>query len=197
MFYTRDDEYTAENECIMVRIICYLLVVIAMMNGRHAILFIVPNAAASYSLNHDSETTQAQNIKTVLSHNFSSSLCYTKMPTVRKPTKVKTKRKDIHYCLQLMDKDDQSHEYVIQTLQSEDPKWNNLSSSTMTTWRNRYPLGPKRNRLLLVNPDGYRDRKDKYHRLKDALHAEVKRREDLNLLRDRETMMRWMEQKSA
>eukprot|EP01083_Nonionella_stella_P296990 1008767_1 len=105
-----------------------------------------------------------------------------------------TKRREIYHALGVVDDCKGSLGWAVQCLKKEDPqKWFGLTTSTLSTWYSRYP--PKsaaRERLMLVNPDGYRDRKDKYAKIKKALKAEVERREELSLMRDRDTMIEWM-----
>eukprot|EP01083_Nonionella_stella_P183941 666032_1 len=73
-----------------------------------------------------------------------------------------TKRREIYHALGVVDDCKGSLGWAVQCLKKEDPqKWFGLTTSTLSTWYSRYP--PKsaaRERLMLVNPDGYRDRKD-------------------------------------
>eukprot|EP01084_Bolivina_argentea_P305232 527290_1 len=108
-----------------------------------------------------------------------------------------TKRKHIHYALKKLENNTGSYVYVTSLLKKENKDaWGSLKPSTLQTWNNRYPKGVQRDALLTNNPNGYRSRKNKYQRMRDALVVEIARREDKHLLRDRDTMMVWMDKQA-
>ncbi len=95
-----------------------------------------------------------------------------------------TKRKHIHYALKKLENNTGSYVYVTSLLKKENKDaWGSLKPSTLQTWNNRYPKGVQRDALLTNNPNGYRSRKNKYQRMRDALVVEIARREDKHLLR--------------
>ena len=119
-------------------------------------------------------------------------------PSPTPSKKNKTKRKHIYHALQELEKNNQSSYLItVRKLKKENPdNYNRLTVDGLKTWNYRFPKGEKRELLILINPDGYREKKILYPELRELLKDEIGRREKKNLLRDRETLLMWAQDKA-